>query len=82
MVKYAVRYKQLKKFKVSFMVKKKSENFEELFSDIQNSVESLEQSKLSIDGSMKVYEETMKKIEKARNIIENMETRIVEISSK
>ncbi|MEA2006733.1 MAG: exodeoxyribonuclease VII small subunit [Patescibacteria group bacterium] len=59
------------------MPEKKS--FEDVYSQIERAVKKLEESELSMDESMKLYGETLKKIEIAKKMLGAIEGKIKEI---
>lgn len=62
--------------------KHKEADFEQLFKEIEQSVNKIEENSLSISDGMKLYEKTMEKIKQAQAMLENMEKKIEEISPK
>lgn len=58
----------------------KNSDFEGIFEEIERSVNKIEEGSLSVSESMKIHKETVDKIEKARKMLKEMESKITEIS--
>jgi exodeoxyribonuclease VII small subunit len=60
--------------------KRKNDDFETLFKEIEKSVKKIEDESLSVSEGMKLFEQTSEKIKEAQKLLEKMEKRIEEIS--
>lgn len=55
---------------------------QDLFKQIEQSIEKLERNQGSIDESVKIFEQAMKDIKKAKDVLVKMEAKVAEISQQ
>lgn len=55
------------------------QSFEDIYKQIEESIKKLEEGELSIDESITLHKKTMKKIELAKKMLNEMEAKIEEI---
>lgn len=62
------------------MTSSKKDNFEDIYKEIESAVQKMESGDLSLSQNMEMYEETTKKIKKAKKMLEQMEGKVQDIS--